>query len=294
MARFAPLFALSAFIAAPAMALPAAAPLMVEAVRQHESLTVQSTASRLSVVPMTAPVAIAALGVTKPASAKVAPRQFGPFRVVSESRVEMIGATDARTPMQFAEMLAKHPGVRELVMVEAPGTHDDRANLELGRLIRDADMTTIAPANGSVRSGAVELFLAGARRVIEDGAEFAVHSWRDRNGREADDYGADAKQHRAYLDYYADIGMDRREAAAFYDMTNSVSHDDARWLTAADMRRWVGTGSAQGATGVLASADAKPLALPALALLDLALLDRSVLGGWPAGLSMLDMGTRNG
>ena len=294
MARIAPLLALSVFAATPAMAMPAVAPLMFDAVQQHAEMADSMTASRFAAAPITAPVAIAAVGMTKPAIALKQTRQFGPFRVISDNRVEMIGATDAATPAQFAAMLKDHPGLTELVMVEAPGTHDDRANLELGRLIRKADLTTIAPANGSVRSGAVELFLAGSRRVIENGAEFAVHSWRDRDGREADDFSADAKQHRLYLDYYAEIGMERGTAAEFYEMTNSVSHDDAKWLTAADMRRWVGTGSASSVTTILASAEAKPIEFPKLALLDIAMLDRRVLGGIPAGLTKLDMAARNG
>ena len=66
-----------------------------------------------------------------------------------------------------------------LEMIEAPGTEDDRANLRLGRLIRARGIATHVPAGGSVRSGGVELFLAGTRRIADPGAEFAVHAWAD-------------------------------------------------------------------------------------------------------------------
>ncbi len=130
--------------------------------------------------------------------------------------------------------------VEQLDMVECPGTRDDRANLKVGRMIRAAGLVTHVPAIGSVRSGAVELFLAGVDRDIAHGAEFAVHSWMDAYGREADDFSFDAPENRQYLDYYREMGMSTDQARAFYDFTNSVPHARALWLGASDMRRWSG------------------------------------------------------
>lgn len=168
--------------------------------------------------------------------------QYGPFRVIDARRVALVGETDARTPGEFRAMLREYPDLAQLDMVECPGTRDDRANMELGRLIRAAHLATHVPAFGSVRSGAVELFLAGATRDIAEGAEFAVHSWRDDFGREAADFAPDASENRKYLDYYREMGMDEAAARAFYDFTNSVPHASALWLTANDMRHWVEAG----------------------------------------------------
>ena len=167
-------------------------------------------------------------------------RDYGPFRVIDGHTVELLGETDARSPDHFAQLLSDYPGVARIDMVECPGTLDDRANLRLGRMIRAAGIATHVPEYGSVRSGAVELFLAGANRSIANGAEFAVHSWRDEQGREADDFSMDAPQNRTYLDYYREMGMSGAQAMDFYRMTNSVPHHRARWLGAREMRRWVG------------------------------------------------------
>lgn len=164
---------------------------------------------------------------------------YGPFRVLDATRAALVDVTDSRSPAQFAAMLKAHPGIEVLEMLECPGTEDDRANLALGRLIHGRGIATHVPAGGSVRSGGVELFLAGSQRRIDDGAEFAVHAWEDEDGREATDFPADAPQNRAYLDYYRDMGMTPQQASAFYAMTNSVSFEQAKWLTAADMRVWV-------------------------------------------------------
>lgn len=165
--------------------------------------------------------------------------RFGPFRVIDATRAALVDMTDGQSPAQFAAMLRAFPGIAVLEMVDCPGTEEDRANLRLGRMIRARGIATHVPRGGSVRSGAVELFLAGARRVAEPGAEFAVHAWADDSGREPGDYPADAPENRAYLDYYREMGLSAGEASAFYAMTNSVPNADARWLTAADMGRWV-------------------------------------------------------
>ena len=178
----------------------------------------------------------------KPAPASspsVALAQFGPFVVATPDVALMVGSTGSRSPQDFDAMLRNYPGISTIKMIEAPGTSNDIANLALGRRIREAGIATHVPHDGSVRSGAVELFLAGQTRVIEDGAEFAVHSWLDNHGREADDFAADHPAHRLYLDYYVEMGMTEAQARDFYAMTNSVPHASARWLEAQEMRRWI-------------------------------------------------------
>lgn len=173
------------------------------------------------------------------ANAPSALAAYGPFRVIDPTRAALVGVTDAASPAAFAAMLAAYPGLATLELVEAPGTENDRANLAIGRMIRAAGLTTRVPDGGSVRSGAVELLLAGARREIADGASFAVHAWRDNRGREAGDFPEDAPEHRSYLDYYREMGMSVAGARAFYAMTNAAPHARARWLDAADMRGWI-------------------------------------------------------
>ena len=187
---------------------------------------------------------------------------FGPFRVVDPSRAVLVGTTNAATPGQFAALLNAYPGLRTLDLVEAPGTENDRANLEVGRMIREAGLTTRVPAGGSVRSGAVELFLAGVRREGEDGAQFAVHSWRDNHGHEPSDFAADAPENRTYLDYYREMGMSEGGARSFYAMTNSVPNARARWLDAQDMRGWLAR------TIGAAANDNAPEVAPRIAYLD--------------------------
>lgn len=175
----------------------------------------------------------------EPAQIPAGVATFGPFRVLDATRAALVDVTDARSPAAFAAMIKAYPGIAVLRMVDCPGTEDDRANLRLGAMIRAYGVATHVPRGGFVASGAVEIFLAGTRRSAEPGAEFAVHSWADEDGREAKDYPADAPENRAYVEYYQRMGMTAPEAVAFYAMTNSVPFARAKRLTTADMGRWV-------------------------------------------------------
>ena len=175
----------------------------------------------------------------EPAAVPQGVARFGPFRVLDPTRAALVDVTDADSPAQFAALLKAWPGIALIEMIECPGTEDDRANLQLGRMIRARGLATHVPAGGSVRSGGVELFLAGTTRIADPGAEFAVHSWEDDLGREAKDYAANAPENRAYLDYYREMGMPDGDAARFYAMTNSVPFEQAKWFGAEEMGRWV-------------------------------------------------------
>ncbi len=179
------------------------------------------------------------LTTTAPAPIPAGIASYGPFRVLDGSRAALVDVTDEATPAQFKAMLAAYPGITMLEMIDVPGTEDDRANLAVGRMIRARGIDTYVPAGGSVRSGGVELFLAGKRRIADPGAEFAVHAWEDEDGREATEYAADAPENRAYITYYREMGFEPQQASAFYAMTNSVPHAEAKRLTAEEMGKWV-------------------------------------------------------
>lgn len=164
---------------------------------------------------------------------------FGPFAVLDPTRARLRGVTDSRSPQAFETMLRRFPGIAVLEMSYCLGTVDDQANLRLGRMIRARGITTYVPQKGFVGSGAVELFVAGARRFASPSASFGVHSWRDESGREPDDYHPNSQQNWTYIEYYRAMGMSEREARDFYAMTNSVPFARARYLSAAQMQAWL-------------------------------------------------------
>lgn len=226
LSRLAPVLLLAtAALAGPAHAAPAGYVVVSEEVTVEEMVVEEGGSSRF----VQSSTATVPKGIAR----------FGPFRVIDGTRAALVDVTDGRSPAAFAAMLAAFPQITELQMIECPGTLDDSANLRLGRMIRAKGVATHVPSGGSVRSGAVELFLAGSRRIAEPGAEFAVHAWEDENGRQPGDFAKNAAVNLAYIAYYRDMGMSAVEARAFYDMTNAVPNRDARWLNASQMGQWV-------------------------------------------------------
>lgn len=175
----------------------------------------------------------------RPASISQGVASYGPFRVIDGDRAALVDVTDHASPAAFAAMLRDYPGIAMIEMVDCPGTDDDRANLRLGQMIREHGIATYVPSGGSVRSGAVELFLAGARRFADPESEFAVHAWMDDLGRQASEYALSSPENAKYLSYYRQMGMSEQEAMSFYAMTNSARHEDALWLTGTQMAGWV-------------------------------------------------------
>jgi hypothetical protein len=172
-------------------------------------------------------------------SVRQAQTHFGPFRVVASDRVELNGSVTSRTPAQFGALLRVYPQIRQVDIIDCPGTDDDEANLTLARMIRKAGIATYVPSGGSVRSGGVELFLAGVRRRADSAAEFAVHSWLDEDGMEPEDFAENDPVNRTYVEYYREMGMTEEKARAFYALTNSVSHDDALYLKPQDIAAYL-------------------------------------------------------
>lgn len=164
--------------------------------------------------------------------------QYGPFRVIAPDVAVMTGTVDSYTPAVFRQMLDQHPGIRQIEMRDCDGSVDEEANLTLARMIRRAGISTHVPAYGSVRSGAVELFLSGVRRTAHPDAEFIVHTWMDEDGREANDYPDSDPVHAEYLDYYAEMGVPQPTAKAFYALTNSVPFSEQLRLSRNDMARF--------------------------------------------------------
>jgi hypothetical protein len=164
--------------------------------------------------------------------------QFGPFLIISAVEAQLNGATDEATPDQFRQMIKAYPAIKRIIMIDCPGTENDDANLEVARMIRKAGINTHVPADGSVRSGGVELFLAGMKRTYEKGAQFGVHSWIDEDGMQASDVASDDPINAAYIGYYQEVGLPPQTARAFYDFTNQTAFNDIHYMNEQELARF--------------------------------------------------------
>jgi hypothetical protein len=164
--------------------------------------------------------------------------QFGPFTIINAAEAQLNGVTDEATPSQFRQMIKAYPTIKRISMIDCPGTENDDANLEVARMIRKAGISTHVPADGSVRSGGVELFLAGLKRTYEKGAQFGVHSWIDEDGMQASDVTANDPINAAYIGYYQEVGLPPHTARAFYAFTNQTAFNDIHYMSEQELARF--------------------------------------------------------
>lgn len=155
-----------------------------------------------------------------------------------DGELVMNGVISSSTPIDLRTALDENPKIKRIVMVDVPGSDDDYANLEAGRIVHERGLTTVIPSNGIIASGGTDFFLAGKKRVVVKGARIGVHSWS------AEDYTAldlskSDEEHEKYLKYYKSIGID----PLFYWYTlEAAPPEDVHWMTDSEMKRYkVGT-----------------------------------------------------
>ena len=145
------------------------------------------------------------------------------------------GTVDSDSYDQVYDALKDAPDIEAVVLVVVPGSADDEVNLKLGRMLRQARMTTYLPATGLVASGGVDLLISGARRIMERGAAVGVHSWAASDGTNGDDLPRDHADHRIFLDYYEEMGIPEE----FYWFTlRAAPPEDLHWMTEAELQQY--------------------------------------------------------
>ncbi len=157
------------------------------------------------------------------------------------------GVIDERALEAFRYALSENPDVTTLVLWWVPGSADDDANLQLGRIVNSMGLETVVPRGGLVASGGTDLFLAGATRRIEPDACIGVHAWGDMEYGSGRNAPRDAPIHRSYLRFYDDIGID----AAFYWFTlDAADVEGMHWMTPAEQDRFAMTTEPSRGTAV--------------------------------------------
>lgn len=133
------------------------------------------------------------------------------------------GTLGTRTYVQVRDLIEDHPEVTTLVLQQIDGSENDEVNVWTGRLIRDAGLTTYVPRNGDVSSGGVDLFAAGATRILEPGAFVGVHSWSNGDGTmEGADFPREHPVHKTQLAYFTEM-LGEVAGPEFYFYTLAVS-----------------------------------------------------------------------
>ena len=147
----------------------------------------------------------------------------------------MSGVIWVSTPARVLRLLFEHPEVDTIEMRIVPGSADDESNLRAAAYVRAYGLATRLNAQSYIASGGTDFFLAGKRRIIEDGARIGVHSWSSGTGEDGASVAKDDPQHRLYLDYYEEMGI----PAEFYWFTLAAAPPyEMYWMNKEEMARY--------------------------------------------------------
>jgi len=152
----------------------------------------------------------------------------------SSDTVYMNGIIGSDTLEVMQTLFNEHPQIKLVVMQNVPGSMDDDINLLASREIRSRGIATHIPADGMVASGGTDMFLAGAKRTIVNGAKLGVHSWSD-GEKDGSEYPKEHEVHTMYLDFYKEMGIDTE----FYWYTlEAASTHNIHWMTESEIKKY--------------------------------------------------------
>lgn len=163
------------------------------------------------------------------------PAQFS----VTGTTALMSGLIVEGTPDVLSAMIASHPEVDTIVLVNVVGSLDTEATFVAGRLLRQHGLNTHVPTNGVIASGGTDLFIAGTIRTVEPGAQIGVHSWETEGPNGQPIIGRDLPDdhvfHQFFINYYDAMGV----SDDFYRFAiHSAGPKNVHWMTPTELRRY--------------------------------------------------------
>ncbi|WDE01553.1 hypothetical protein [Thalassomonas actiniarum] len=157
--------------------------------------------------------------------------------VLEGDRMTISGTLGTQTYIDMQEMLNSHT-VSTLVFDSVDGSVNDAINMHTGRLIRQAGLTTLMPADGEAYSGGVDLFAAGVERKYQTGGKLGVHSWCCSAGKPANELGEDHEAHGAQLTYFREM-MGAEKGPKFYFYTiNAAPFNGVHIMSEAELSQY--------------------------------------------------------
>ncbi len=153
---------------------------------------------------------------------------------VEGDKLYVMDLLNSKTFGQMQEIISTNPQVDTLVFTAMPGSIDDEVTFKMGRWIRSKELNTHLTAQSVIASGAVDLFVSGVERTMEDGAKIGVHSWDD-GSKEAADFPRDSTEHDLNKDYIVAMNVPEE----FYWFTIYEAPADAiHWMSHTEINKY--------------------------------------------------------
>lgn len=156
------------------------------------------------------------------------------FEIIDDQSVEIRATLGKKFHKRFLKFSEQNPKIKELYLMEIPGSINDEWNTKTCVYIHKNGMNTHLKSNSMIASGGVDLFISGNKRTIEEGAKIGVHSWRDLK-KDGSDYPRDAEEHQLFIDFFEVIDFD----TSFYWYTlEAAPGNDIHWMSNEEINKY--------------------------------------------------------
>ncbi len=157
--------------------------------------------------------------------------------LVEGNEALLSGTLGSMTYEQVKNLIANHPEVKTITFTEVEGSVNDAANMHTGRIIREAGLNTRLLPDSEIASGGVDLFCAGVKRSIADGAKLGVHSWSD-GVFDGSRYPEDHPVHQYQLAYFTKMLGAEHGSKFYYYTLSAAAADNIHWMSKAELQQW--------------------------------------------------------
>lgn len=125
--------------------------------------------------------------------------------------IYLSGSINADTAAGFAAVREANPDARRLVLLEADGAAGSAEAMGFGRAVREAGFATHLRNDSVISGGAVDAFLGGTQRTMEDGAVIGVVRTKDGDAHRA--FASEMTGGDGYARFAQEFGGRRRPRA---------------------------------------------------------------------------------
>lgn len=148
------------------------------------------------------------------------------------------GSLGTITYQQIKDLVKQHPDVKTIVLTHITGSVNDAVNMHTGELIRDNGIATKVLSYSDIASGGVDLFCAGNKRIVNNGAKIGVHSWCCFNGITADKLPKNHPAHKEQLAYFKKMLGEIIGPGFYFYTLKSAAFDDIHYMKKNEIIKW--------------------------------------------------------
>ncbi len=147
------------------------------------------------------------------------------------------GTLGTITYHQIKNIIDNHKAVKTIVLTQVDGSINDAVNMHTGRILREAGLHTKVLSNSNIASGGVDLFCAGNKRTIENGAKLGVHSWAGEDIK-ADELPKDHPAHQYQIAYFKQMLGEKLGPAFYFYTLSAAPPEDIHYMSDTELKEW--------------------------------------------------------